>query len=135
MLFQNGEEHMKLLLHIWFNFIIFWRNLIALNSDDCISSIEERLSEISDDEYFVAQTMQDGGIDCELIFTTLLVSRRKISFIRKMNKLGIKGVNLEHLVKTYMNELRGNAKIDDLVSRANQEYIDAKTKRVESPKL
>ncbi len=96
---------------------------------NCISNLEERLAEIDDDEYFFAVTMLDAGNDCESVYKAIRIARRKRAFKRKLIQLGIKGASLEHLLEKYMPDLRGNTKIDDLVQKAHQDYLEAAEKR------
>lgn len=94
----------------------------------CISILEERLSEIDDDEYFIAIAMLDSGLDCNAVFNTLRTARRKRAFRRKLIELGIKGAYLDKLTENYMSDLRGNTKVDDLITRAHQDYMDWQSK-------
>ena len=96
---------------------------------NCISDLEERLAEIDDDEYFIAITMLDAGNDCESVYNTIRIARRKRAFKRKLIQLGIKGASLEHLLEKYLPELRGSTKIDDLIQNAQKEYLEAAEKR------
>jgi hypothetical protein len=95
----------------------------------CISILEERLAEIDDDEYFIAVTMLDSGNDCESVYNTIRIARRKRAFKRKLIQLGIKGASLEHLVDNFLADLRGATKIDELVQKAHQDYLEAAEKR------
>lgn len=90
----------------------------------CIAYLEKNLVEIDDDEHFIAITMLDAGLDCDSVYNTLRVARRKRAFRRKLLELGIKGANLDQLVDNYMSDLRGNTKVDDLVKKAQQDYMD-----------
>lgn len=116
---------MKLIRCIWF--LILKRFGIRMSSvkKKCISSLEERLFEIDDDEYLITIAMLDAGFDCESIFVTLRTARRKRSFKRQLTKLGIKGVNLQNLLDHFITELRSDMKIEELVMQAHQEYLNA----------
>lgn len=120
---------MKLIRCIWF-LILKWFG-IPMNSirEKCISSLEERLCEIDDDEYLITMAMLDAGIDCEAVFNTLLTGRRKKSFKRQLIKLGIKGISLENLINHYITDLRGSMKIEQLVMLANEKYLNALKKK------
>lgn len=116
---------MKWIKQVWFRILKFIGCPISSFHKNCISSLEERLFEIDDDEHLIALKMLGAGHDCDSVFNTLRIARRKRSFKRKLSQLGIKGANLEHLLEQYMNELRGSTKIDDLVNKANQKYLDS----------
>jgi hypothetical protein len=120
---------MKLLRVVWFKFLKLLGFSMNAMYKKCISSLEERLSELDDDEYFVAIMMLDAGSDCEAVFITLRTARRKRTFKRKLAHLGIKGASVEHLLEKFMNDLRSDSKIDNLVTNASTEYADAAERR------
>lgn len=90
----------------------------------CIAYLEQNLVEINDDEHFIAIAMLDSGLDCNAVFNTLRTARRKRSFRRKLIELGIKGAYLDKIIEDYISDLRGNTKVDDLVTKAQQDYMD-----------
>ena len=123
---------MKWLRWVWFNLLRLIG--IPMNSahENCISALEDKLSGLTDDEAMLVEKMLDAGCDCDSVFATLWTARRKQALKRKLIQLGIKGSNLEHLIEQYLLVLRGNSKIDDLVTKASQEYNEALEKRKKS---
>lgn len=120
---------MRWLRRVWFLILKLIGIPMSSMHKNCISNLEEQLHEIDDDEYLIAITMLDAGIDCESVFNTLRTARRKRAFKRKLMQLGIKGANLDHLLEQFMIDLRGIKKIDDLVQKAHQDYLEAVEKR------
>lgn len=118
---------MKWIKQIWLKFLQSIGYKMTSDYKKCICNLEERLSSIDDDELLIAIKMLDAEIDCEIVFNTLRIARRKKLFKRKLNQLGIKGPNLEHLLDQYLSDLRGSTKVDDIVSAAN--YSDTLKKK------
>lgn len=121
---------MRWLRFIWFKILKCIGIPMTSIHKECISKLENQLSEIDDDEYHMALTMLDVGIKCDLVLFALLLARRKRAFIRKLKQFGIKGTNLEYLIEKYLPDLKNTTiKVDELVTKASQEYEEALEKK------
>lgn len=97
--------------------------------EECISSLEDSFSELSDDECFMAMAMLDSGMNCEKVFGAISISRRKRAFLRKLRERGFGFQLSEKMFREHIEDLKGSRKVDDIVADAYRIYTEQKEEK------
>ena len=114
---------MKLLRKIWFKFLKAKGYSIFVIHKKSISIIEEKLSQLNDEEHFVVMQILDDGYNCNYVCKKIYIARKNRSFKRKLKELEIKDVIFDYFLNKYSIIINENTNIDALVNKINQEYL------------
>lgn len=114
---------MKLLRKIWFKFLKAKGYSIFVIHKKSISIIEEKLSQLNDEEHFVVMQMLDDGYNCNYVCKKIYIARKNRSFKRKLKELEINDVIFDYFLNKYSIIINENTNIDALVNKINQEYL------------